>query len=113
MKIRCNEHQIIEHQASNVKVIPKKEGDLIWYNINSKIYGTIYNTNEIIQHYFNNLENTQLCAVEEKNQEDSADDDNGSFRDYYSDSKDSICLKMMIFMIMILMVHINDYIFIK
>lgn len=54
--------------------------------------GTRHSANEIVHHYFNNLESR---AAEEMNEDNSADEDESSFRDYNydSDSEDSMCLE--------------------
>ena len=84
------EAQIDIKSKLNGKVISKKGNDLSWYNTNSKMHDTMHNVNEIIQHYFNNLERRQLCTEKEKKTDDSADNDERSYRYYHSDSKDSI-----------------------
>ena len=51
----------------NVEVISKEGDDLTWYNMNGKMHGTMCKVNEIIQHYFNNLERTQSRAEKKGN----------------------------------------------
>ena len=58
--------------------------------MNGKMYSTMHDVNEIIQHYFNNLERTQSRDEKEKEINDSIDDDERSYRCYHSDSEDSM-----------------------
>ena len=57
------------------------------------VYGTMCNVNEIIQYYFNNLQRIQLRTKKENETDNSADYNDRSYRDYHSDSKDSMCMK--------------------
>ena len=57
------QHQDKKWRESNNRILrikyqtdSKKEGtDLTWYNINIKIHDIMCNANEIIKHYFGNL----------------------------------------------------------